>query len=155
MKTSSLFVVGLAVAILSIAPANAEKKNKGHLPNAAGSASCSGNRRHLPSWRKCAWSIRVFAAANRMRIPFMHLQTPIRRMRLRTDFLAEDGAKEKLQGDLQEMQTLVKQGLALARGDTTTSPSIFARPTCTSLSIVSSVTIPMPEAVCALSDNAG
>jgi signal transduction histidine kinase len=46
----------------------------------------------------------------------MHLQTPITRMRLRTDFLAEDGAKEKLQGDLQEMQTLVKQGLALARG---------------------------------------
>jgi signal transduction histidine kinase len=45
-----------------------------------------------------------------------HLQTPITRMRLRTDFLADTGSKEKLQGDLQEMQTLVKQGLALARG---------------------------------------
>jgi signal transduction histidine kinase len=44
------------------------------------------------------------------------LQTPITRMRLRTDFLADTGSKEKLQGDLQEMQTLVKQGLALARG---------------------------------------
>ena len=43
------------------------------------------------------------------------LQTPITRMRLRTDFLGESDAKEKLQGDLQEMQTLVKQGLALAR----------------------------------------
>ena len=45
-----------------------------------------------------------------------HLQTPITRMRLRTDFLGDTGSKEKLQGDLQEMQTLVKQGLALARG---------------------------------------
>jgi signal transduction histidine kinase len=45
-----------------------------------------------------------------------HLQTPITRMRLRTDFLADTGSKEKLRGDLQEMQTLVKQGLALARG---------------------------------------
>jgi signal transduction histidine kinase len=44
------------------------------------------------------------------------LQTPITRMRLRTDFLADLGAKEKLQGDLQEMQTLVEKGLALARG---------------------------------------
>ena len=43
------------------------------------------------------------------------LQTPITRMRLRADFLGESDAKEKLQGDLQEMQTLVKQGLALAR----------------------------------------
>jgi signal transduction histidine kinase len=45
-----------------------------------------------------------------------HLQTPITRMRLRTDFLGDTGAKEKLQGDLQEMQTLVRQGLALSRG---------------------------------------
>ena len=37
-------------------------------------------------------------------------------MRLRADFLGDSDAKEKLQGDLQEMQTLVKQGLALARG---------------------------------------
>jgi len=43
------------------------------------------------------------------------LQTPITRMRLRADFLFDGDAKEKLQGDLQEMQTLVKQGLALAR----------------------------------------
>ena len=45
-----------------------------------------------------------------------HLQTPITRMRLRTDFLADTGSKEKLQGDLQEMQTLVKRGLVLSRG---------------------------------------
>jgi signal transduction histidine kinase len=44
------------------------------------------------------------------------LQNPITRMRLRADFLGDGDAKEKLQGDLQEMQTLVKQGLALARG---------------------------------------
>jgi signal transduction histidine kinase len=43
------------------------------------------------------------------------LQTPITRMRLRADFLGDSDAKEKLQGDLQEMQTLIKQGLALAR----------------------------------------
>jgi signal transduction histidine kinase len=43
------------------------------------------------------------------------LQTPITRMRLRADFLGDSDAKEKLQGDLQEMQTLVKQGLDLAR----------------------------------------
>jgi signal transduction histidine kinase len=43
------------------------------------------------------------------------LQTPITRMRLRADFLGDGDAKEKLQGDLQEMQTLVKQGLALPR----------------------------------------
>jgi signal transduction histidine kinase len=43
------------------------------------------------------------------------LQTPITRMRLRADFLYDSDAGEKLQGDLQEMQTLVKQGLALAR----------------------------------------
>ena len=43
------------------------------------------------------------------------LQTPITRMRLRADFLGDSDAKEKLEGDLQEMQTLVKQGLAMAR----------------------------------------
>jgi signal transduction histidine kinase len=43
------------------------------------------------------------------------LQTPITRMRLRTDFLGDSGVKEKLEGDLQEMQRLIKQGLALAR----------------------------------------
>jgi signal transduction histidine kinase len=50
------------------------------------------------------------------------LQTPITRMRLRTDFLGDTGSKEKLQGDLQEMQTLVKQGLALARGHDDVAP---------------------------------
>ena len=44
------------------------------------------------------------------------LQNPITRMRLRADFLGDGDAREKLQGDLQEMQTLVKEGLALARG---------------------------------------
>jgi hypothetical protein len=43
------------------------------------------------------------------------LQTPIARMRLRTDFLGDGDSKEKLQVDLLEMQGLVKQGLALAR----------------------------------------
>jgi len=43
------------------------------------------------------------------------LQTPITRMRLRADFLGDSDANERLQGDLQEMQTLIKQGLALAR----------------------------------------
>jgi signal transduction histidine kinase len=43
------------------------------------------------------------------------LQTPITRMRLRADFLGDSDAKERLEVDLQEMQTLVKQGLALAR----------------------------------------
>jgi signal transduction histidine kinase len=53
------------------------------------------------------------------------LQTPITRMRLRTDFLADTGAKEKLQGDLQEMQTLVEQGLALARGHDHVAEQLF------------------------------
>ena len=44
------------------------------------------------------------------------LQTPITRMRLRADFLGDRDVREKLQGDLQEMQTLVKEGLTLARG---------------------------------------
>jgi signal transduction histidine kinase len=43
------------------------------------------------------------------------LQTPITRMRLRADFVGDSDAKEKLQSDLQELQALVKQGLALAR----------------------------------------
>jgi signal transduction histidine kinase len=54
--------------------------------------------------------IQILAAISR------RLQNPITRMRLRADFLGDSDAKEKLQGDLQEMQTLVKQGLALARG---------------------------------------
>jgi signal transduction histidine kinase len=43
------------------------------------------------------------------------LQTPITRMRLRADFLGDGDVKEQLEGDLREMQTLVKRGLALAR----------------------------------------
>jgi signal transduction histidine kinase len=54
--------------------------------------------------------IQILAAISR------RLQTPITRMRLRADFLGDSDAREKLQGDLEEMQTLVKQGLALARG---------------------------------------
>jgi signal transduction histidine kinase len=54
--------------------------------------------------------VQILAAISR------RLQNPITRMRLRADFLGDSDAKEKLQGDLHEMQTLVKQGLALARG---------------------------------------
>jgi signal transduction histidine kinase len=54
------------------------------------------------------------------------LQTPITRMRLRADFLGDSGTKEKLQGDLQEMQTLVEQGLALARGHHDIGPGATA-----------------------------
>jgi signal transduction histidine kinase len=55
------------------------------------------------------------------------LQTPITRMRLRADFLGDSDAKEKLQGDLQEMQTLVRQGLALAREYDAIGPGATAR----------------------------
>jgi signal transduction histidine kinase len=55
------------------------------------------------------------------------LQTPITRMRLRADFLGDSDAKEKLQGDLQEMQMLVKQGLALAREYDDIGPGATAR----------------------------
>jgi signal transduction histidine kinase len=54
------------------------------------------------------------------------LQTPITRMRLRADFLCDSDAKEKLQGDLQEMQTLVKQGLTLAREYDDIGPGLAA-----------------------------
>jgi len=54
------------------------------------------------------------------------LQTPITRMRLRADFLGDSNVKEKLQGDLQEMQTLVKQGLALAREYDDIGPALTA-----------------------------
>jgi signal transduction histidine kinase len=43
------------------------------------------------------------------------LQTPITRMRLRADLLADDTARDKLQADLAQMQHLVEQGLAYAR----------------------------------------
>jgi signal transduction histidine kinase len=55
------------------------------------------------------------------------LQTPITRMRLRADFLGDSDAREKLEGDLQEMQTLVKQGLALAREYDEVGPRAVAR----------------------------
>ena len=58
---------------------------------------------------QAAERIQILAAISR------RLQNPITRMRLRADFLGDSDAREKLQGDLQEMQTLVKQGLALAR----------------------------------------
>jgi signal transduction histidine kinase len=54
------------------------------------------------------------------------LQTPITRMRLRADFLGDSDARAKLQGDLQEMQTLVKQGLALAREYDDIAPGLTA-----------------------------
>lgn len=43
------------------------------------------------------------------------LQTPITRMRLRADLLDDGTLRDKLQGDLSEMQHLVEQGLAYAR----------------------------------------
>jgi len=43
------------------------------------------------------------------------LQSPITRMRLRTDLLDDTALKRKLQGDLAAMQTLIEQGIDLAR----------------------------------------
>ncbi len=43
------------------------------------------------------------------------LQTPITRMRLRADLLADNTARDKLLADLAQMQHLVEQGLAYAR----------------------------------------
>ena len=43
------------------------------------------------------------------------LQSPITRMRLRTDLLDDAPLKRKLQGDLAAMQTLIEQGIDLAR----------------------------------------
>ncbi|WP_250468396.1 MULTISPECIES: HAMP domain-containing sensor histidine kinase [unclassified Caballeronia] len=43
------------------------------------------------------------------------LQTPITRMRLRVDTMDENPAGAKLQQDLQEMETLVKEGVTYAR----------------------------------------
>jgi len=43
------------------------------------------------------------------------LQTPITRMRLRVDVMDESAQHAKLQQDLQEMETLVKEGVAYAR----------------------------------------
>lgn len=43
------------------------------------------------------------------------LQTPITRMRLRADLLADEAARDRLQADLMQMQHLVEQGLTYAR----------------------------------------
>lgn len=43
------------------------------------------------------------------------LQTPITRMRLRSDLVTEEALRDKLQGDLDQMQHLVEMGLAYAR----------------------------------------
>lgn len=43
------------------------------------------------------------------------LQTPITRMRLRTEFMDDDTQRHKMQADLQAMQKLVEQGLAYAK----------------------------------------
>lgn len=43
------------------------------------------------------------------------LQTPITRMRLRADLLADESMRDKLQADLTQMQHLVEQGLTYAR----------------------------------------
>ncbi|KRQ98194.1 hypothetical protein CQ12_29595 [Bradyrhizobium jicamae] len=66
----------------------------------------------------CIIAFFVWLAVKRIQIlaAISHdLQTPITRMRLRADFLGDSDAKERLQGDLRELQTLVKQGLDLAR----------------------------------------
>ena len=43
------------------------------------------------------------------------LQTPITRMRLRVDVMDDDAQGAKLQQDLQEMESLVKEGVTYAR----------------------------------------
>lgn len=43
------------------------------------------------------------------------LQTPITRLRLRTELMDDDGQRDKMQADLQAMQKLVEQGLAYAQ----------------------------------------
>ena len=48
------------------------------------------------------------------------LQTPITRMRLRAEMIDEDPLRAKFQNDLDDMQTLVKEGLELAKSLETT-----------------------------------
>lgn len=43
------------------------------------------------------------------------LQTPITRLRLRAELVDDDGLRDKIQSDLDAMQTLIKEGLAYAR----------------------------------------
>lgn len=47
------------------------------------------------------------------------LQTPITRMRLRLEKVAEDSLRERLIGDLTAMQALIREGLELARSEQT------------------------------------
>jgi signal transduction histidine kinase len=78
-------------------------------PNEVARAATAFNAMQRRIAEQVAERIQILAAISR------RLQNPITRMRLRADFLGDSDAKEKLEGDLQEMQTLVKQGLALAR----------------------------------------
>lgn len=43
------------------------------------------------------------------------LQTPVTRMRLRAELIDDDALRERLQSDLNDMQTLIEEGLAYAR----------------------------------------
>ena len=54
------------------------------------------------------------------------LQTPITRMRLRTELLESEALKERLQNDLAELQALVEEGVAYARSAQASSEA--ARP---------------------------
>jgi HAMP domain-containing protein len=87
-----------------------------HGPKEVARAATAFNAMQRRIAEQAAERIQILAAISH------DLQTPITRMRLRTDFLADIGSREKLQGDLQEMQTLVKQGLALARGHDDLAP---------------------------------
>ena len=79
-------------------------------PNEVARAAIAFNAMQRRIAEQAVERIQILAGISR------RLQTPITRMRLRADFLGDSDAREKLQGDLEEMQTLVKQGLALARG---------------------------------------
>jgi len=50
------------------------------------------------------------------------LQTPLTRMRLRLEQVGDDALRDKLIGDVQVMQTLVREGLDLARSHETQEP---------------------------------
>ncbi len=50
------------------------------------------------------------------------LQTPITRLRLRAEMVPDDALRERIQGDLDAMQTLVQEGLSYAKSMETTTP---------------------------------
>lgn len=50
------------------------------------------------------------------------LQTPITRLRLRSEMIDDDDLRSRLQSDLDAMQSLVEEGLAYARSLNTTAP---------------------------------